>query len=140
MKLNIEVESSSFEKIINDGLDSLPKEDLQTILKQVVLEAFKQSPTLHGALVKEVGDSYYNKRIELGPLATEAIKSVDLGEDLENIKKVMIEDLRQNYRELLITAMLKAMIEKFKFDSVFSGVFEGRIREVLDQVQHERSN
>ena len=38
MKLNIEVESGSFETLIKEGIDNLPKEELNEILKQVIAE------------------------------------------------------------------------------------------------------
>ena len=137
MKLNIEVESSSFEKLINDGLESLPKEDLQEILKQVVLEAFKKSPTLHGALVKEVGDSYYNKRIELGPLAEAAVKEIKFGPEIEEIKKAMLADLKENYREILAAAIMKNLIDNFTMNVAFSGMLESRMRQTVDEILHK---
>ena len=136
MKLNIEVESSSFEKLINDGLESLPKEDLQEILKQVVLEAFKKSPTLHGALVKEVGDSYYNKRIELGPLANAAVKEIKFGPEIEEIKTAMLNDLKQNYRELLAAAIMKNLIDNFTMNVAFSDMLKSSMQQTVDEILH----
>lgn len=137
MKLNIEVETSSFEKIISDGLESLTKEELADILKQVVLEAFSKSPDLHGALIKQVGE-HWNKRIELGPLAEAAIKEIKFGPEIEEIKKAMLDDLKENYREILAAAIMKNLIDNFTMGAIFSGMMEHRLRSGVEEILHKR--
>ena len=135
MKLNIEVEASSFEKVINDGLQSLSKEELADMLKQVVLEAFSKSPNLHGALIKEVGDSW-NRRIELGPLAEAAVKEIKFGPEIEEIKNAMLDDLKKNYREILVAAIMKNIIDNFTMNVAFSGMLESRMKQTVEEILH----
>lgn len=135
MKLNIEVEASSFEKVINDGLESLTKEELADILKQVVLEAFNKNPNLHGALIKETGD-YYNKKIVLGPLAEAAVKEIKFGPEIEEIKKVMLDDLKNNYREILAAAIMQNLLDNFITATAFSGMLESRMKQTVEEILH----
>lgn len=136
MKLNIEIEASSFEKVINDGLENLPKEELVGILKQVVLEAFSKSPDLHGALIKQVGDSW-NRRIELGPLAEAAVKEIKFGPEIEEIKKAMLDDLKNNYREILAAAIMRNLIENFTMATAFSELLEARLKQTVEEILHK---
>lgn len=135
MKLNIEVESSSFEKVIKDGLENLPKEDLKEILKQVILESFNKCPTLHGSLVEVTGD-YYHKQTKLGPLAEAAVKEIKFGPEIEEIKKAMLDDLKKNYKELLAAAIMRNLLENFTMSSAFSALLEDRMRGVVEEILH----
>ena len=135
MKLNIEVEASSFEKVIKDGLENLPKEELAGILKQVIIESFNKSPTLHGALVEVTGD-YYNKQVKLGPLAEAAVKEIKFGPEIEEIKKAIIDDLKKNYREILAAAIMQNLLENFTMSTAFSGILENRMRNTVEEILH----
>lgn len=133
MKLNIELEASSFEKVIKDGLENLPKEELAEILKQVIMESFNKCPTLHGALVEVTGD-YYNKQTKLGPLAEAAVKEINFGQEIEEIKKAMLDDLKNNYREILAAAIMKNLIDNFTMNVAFSGMLEGRMKQTVEEI------
>ena len=133
--MNIEVESSAFEKVIKDGLENLPKEELQEILKQVILESFNKNPDLRGALIEVSGD-YYNKKCKLGPLAEAAVKEIKFGPEIEEIKKAMLDDLKQNYRELLAAAIMKNLIDNFTMNVAFSGLLENRVRQSVEEILH----
>lgn len=133
MKMNIEVESSAFEKVIKDGLENLPKEELQEILKQVILESFNKNPDLRGALVEVTGD-YYHKQVKLGVLAEAAVKEIKFGPEIEEIKKAMLDDLKQNYRELLAAAIMKNLIDNFTMNVAFSGMLESRMRQTVEEI------
>lgn len=135
MKLNIEVEASSFEKVIKDGLESLSKEELAGILKQVILEAFNKNPNLNGALIEVSGD-YYNKKVKLGPLAEAAVKEIKFGPEIEEIKKAMLDDLKNNYREILAEAILKNLIDNFMMATAFSGMMESRMKQTVEEILH----
>ena len=135
MKMNIEVESSAFEKVIKDGLENLPKEELQEILKQVILESFNKNPDLRGALVDVTGD-YYNKKVKLGVLAEAAVKEIKFGPEIEEIKKAMLNDLKENYRELLAAAIMKNLIDNFTMNVAFSGMLEDRMKQTVCEILH----
>ena len=135
MKMNIEIEASSFEKVIKDGLENLPKEELAEILKQVIMESFNKNPDLRGALVEVTGD-YYNKKVKLGVLAEAAVKEIKFGPEIEEIKKAMIDDLKNNYREILAEAILKNLIDNFMIATAFSGMMESRMKQTVEEILH----
>ena len=135
MKMNIEVESSAFEKVIKDGLENLPKEELQEILKQVILESFNKNPDLRGALIEVSGD-YYNKKCKLGPLAEAAVKEIKFGPEIEEIKKAMLDDLKKNYREILAAAIMKNLIDNFTMNVAFSEMLESRMKQTVEEILH----
>lgn len=135
MKMNIEVESSAFEKVIKNGLENLPKEELQEILKQVILESFNKNLDLRGALVEVSGD-YYNKKCKLGPLAEAAVKEIKFGPEIEEIKKAMLDDLKNNYREILAAAIMRNLIDNFTMGVAFSGLIESRMKQTVEEILH----
>ena len=138
MKLNIEVESGSFEKLIKEGIENLPKEELNEILKQVIAESFSKNPDLHGALIEVEGD-YYNKRTKLGPLAEAAVKNIDFGPVLDEIKKKMLDDLKDNYREILENAILRCLLDRFTIGATLSDMLnqqiERHVHETLEKMR-----
>ena len=139
MEMTIKVESGSFEQIIKDGLESLPKEELQTILKSVILEAFKCNHDFSGALITKVkGDYYGPERTVLGPLAAEAVKGIDFGPELEKIKQEMLDDLYKNHRKILESAILDLLIDKLNFTVSFSGAIEAKIRQILNELRNQQ--
>lgn len=140
MKLNVEIETSSFEKIIKDGLESLPKEELKEILKQVIVEAFNKNNDFHGALITRVKDGYYSERVVLGPLAEAAVKDIDFGPELDRIKKLMLDDLSVHYHEILERAVLSLLLDKFAMHTAFSTELENRICRIFHDIREkERS-
>ena len=142
MKLNIEVGASSFEKIIKDGLENLPKEELKEILKQVIAEAFNKNNDFHWALITRVKDGYYgnNERVVLGPLAEAAVKDIDFGPELDRIKKLMLDDLAAHYREILERAVLSVLLDKFAMHTAFSTELESRIRNIFHDIREKERN
>lgn len=139
MEMTIKVESGSFEQIIKDGLESLPKEELQAILKSVILEAFKCNHDFSGALITKVKDGYYDReRTVLGPLAAEAVKGIDFGPELEKIKQEMLDDLYKNHRKILESAILDLLIDKLNFTVSFGGAIETQIRRIINELRNQQ--
>lgn len=137
MELTVKVESGSFEKIIKDGLDALPKEELHDILKdvirQVVLDAFKNQSDWSGSLITRVSEGYGRERVVLGPLAQAAVDNIDFNPELDKVKKLMLDDLTQNYRQILEAAILKALLDSFEHSAVFSNMLGARMRSMLEE-------
>jgi hypothetical protein len=138
MELTVKVESGSFEKLIKDGLESLPKEELHDILKevikQVVVEAFKNQSDWSGSLITRVREGYScNERVVLGPLAQAAVDDIDFNPELDVIKKRMLDDLTQNYRQILEGAILQALLNQFEKNCSFGALMENRIRQLIDE-------
>lgn len=137
MELTVKVESESFEKIIKDGLDALPKEELHDILKevikQVVIDAFKNQSDWSGSLITRVSEGYGRERVVLGPLAQAAVDDIDFDPELDKVKKLMLDDLTLNYRQILEGAILKALLASFEHNAVFSDLLTARMKNMLEE-------
>ena len=87
MKLNVEIESGSLEKVISDGIKSLTQDELKDIIKQVILEAFTKCEDFKNLLIKR---SNYSGELSLGPIAEFAVKNIDLEKELAPLKDKMV--------------------------------------------------
>ena len=131
MKLNIEVESEAFEKTIKDGMEALSKEELGSIIKQAIIEAFSKCTDFRDMLVKYDRGWNGNERATLGPLAEEAIKSIDMQNDLSLFKSKMTRALIENHREIVEDMILRCLIDKIVYDNHFQSSIEGSIRMIM---------
>lgn len=88
MKLNIEIESGTFEKVIADGIKSLTPEEVGGLIKQAILEAFTKCEEFKDLLIVRDSIGWGNtSEIKLGPLANAAIKSIDLEPEISEFDK-----------------------------------------------------
>ena len=94
MKLQVEVESGSFEKVIEEGIKSLTPDELKDIIKRVILEAFTKCEDFKNLLTKRDIYGYSNtSEVRLGPLAEAAVKNIDLEKELAPFKEKMVKAL-----------------------------------------------
>lgn len=137
MKLNVEVDSGAFEKVIEDGLKALSPEDLGNIIKQVVYEAFTKCETFKDMLIIHNGGSWNgSESVKIGPLAAEAIKSVNMEDELAEFKKTMVKALMENHQKIVEDMFLQAFLDKFVYRDDFHLV----VRNTVMQVLHEHRN
>ena len=136
MKLNIEIDSGSFEKVISDGIKSLSQEELNGIIKQVIYEAFTNCPDFKDLLMKRE-HTWNGDRLTLGPLAAQAIKSIDMETSLAPFKEKMVNALIENHREIAESMLFRCMVDKISTDGHFRGAMEDAIHMVLAKVNGE---
>ena len=137
MKLNIEIESGTFEKVIADGIKSLTLEEVGGLIKQAILEAFTKCEEFKDLLIvrDSVGWSHTSE-IKLGPLANAAIKSIDLEPEIEEFKKKMIDALMVNHRVMVEDMMMRLLIEKISYSDSLRGAIEDTVRRVLYEARN----
>ena len=132
MKLNIEVDSESFEKTIKDGMENLSKEELGSIIKEVIYQAFTRCSIFRDMLVKTERVGWNStETTTLGPLAEAAIKSIDMETALAPFKEKMVNALIENHREIIESMILRCMIEKITYDDHFRRALEDSIRMIM---------
>jgi hypothetical protein len=137
MKLNIEIESGTFEKVIADGIKSLTPEEVGGLIKQAILEAFTKCEDFKNLLIVRDSIGWGNtSEIKLGPLANAAIKSIDLEPEIAEFKKKMIDALMANHRVMVEEMMMRLLIEKISYNDSLRGAIEDTVRRVL----HEAMN
>ena len=132
MKLNIEIESGTFEKVISDGIKSLTPEEVGDLIKQALLEALTKCEEFKDLLIvrDSVGWSQTSE-IKLGPLANAAIKSIDLEPDISELKKKMVDALMAHHRVMVEEMMMRLLIEKISYSDSLRGAIENTVRRVL---------
>ena len=137
MKLNIEIESGTFEKVIADGIKSLTPEEVGGLIKQAILEAFTKCEEFKDLLIvrDSVGWSHTSE-IKLGPLANAAIKSIDLEPEIEEFTKKMIDALMVNHRVMVEDMMMRLLIEKISYSDSLRGAIEDTVRRVLYEARN----
>lgn len=134
MKLNVEVDSGAFEKVIEDGIKALSKEDLGNIIKQVIYEAFTKCETFKDMLIIHDRRGWSNSEsVKIGPLAAEAIKSVNMDEELAEFKKTMVKALMENHQRIVEDMFLKTFIDRIVYEGDFHVVVKNTVLQVLNE-------
>ena len=134
MKLQVEVESGSFEKVIEEGIKSLTPDELKDIIKQVILEAFTKCEDFKNLLTKRDIFGYGNtSEIRLGPLAEAAVKNIDLEKELAPFKEKMVKALMDNHWKIVEDMFMRCFIEHITDDSVFRNSMECVVHGVLSE-------
>ena len=132
MKLNVEVDSGAFEKVIEEGIKALSKEDLGNIIKQVIYEAFTKCDTFKDMLIIHDRFGWSNtESVKIGPLAAEAIKSVNMDEELAEFKKTMVKALIENHRQIVEDLFFKAFLDKLIYNRDFYGACKNAAMQVI---------
>lgn len=131
MKLNVEIESGPFEKVIQEGISALSKEELGSIIKQVVYEAFTKCEDFKDLLVYRDRVGYSSSELRLGNLAQEAIKSINMDEELAEIKKRMVKALMENHLRIVEDTLFRCMVDKIMSDDIFQSNMRGAIQNIL---------
>ena len=132
MKLNIEIESGTFEKVISDGIKSLTPEEVGDLIKQTLLEALTKCEEFKDLLIVRDSVGLSNtSEIKLGPLANAAIKSIDLEPDISEFKKKMVDALMAHHRFLVEEMMMRLFIAKTSNCDSLRYAIEETVRRVL---------
>jgi len=137
MKLNIEIESGTFEKVISDGIKSLTPEEVGDLIKQALLEALTKCEEFKNLLIvrDQIGWSGTSE-IKLGPLASAAIGSIDLEPEISEFKKKMVDALMANHRFLIEEMMMRLFIEKISNCDSLRNAIEDTVRLVLYEARN----
>ena len=136
MKLNVEIESGSFEKVIEEGIKSLTPDELKDIIKQVILEAFTKCDDFKNLLTRRDRIGYCDSsEIRLGPLAEAAVKNIDLEKELAPFKEKMVKALMDNHWKIVEDMFMRCFIEHITSDSGFRYSMEDAVHRVLSEVQ-----
>lgn len=137
MKLQVEVESGSFEKVIEQGISSLSPDELKDIIKQVILEAFTKCEDFKDLLTKRDILGYgHTYEVRLGPLAEAAVENIDLEKELAPFKEKMVKALMENHWKIVEDMFMRCFIEHITSDSGFRDSMESVVYRVLSEVQN----
>lgn len=137
MKLQVEVESGSFEKVIEEGIKSLTPDELKDIIKRVILEAFTTCEDFKNLLTKRDIYGYSNtSEVRLGPLAEAAVKNIDLEKELAPFKEKMVKALMDNHLKIVEDMLLRCLVDKM----TYSDQFQMSLRDTVQMILSEERN
>ena len=136
MKLNVEIDSGAFEKVIADGIKALSPEEMAGVLKQVIYEAFVKCEDLHSLLLKKEHTGWNQESMVLGPLGEAAIKRIDLDNELAEFKAKMVKALMDNHWKIVEDMFMKCFIDRIVDDSDFRERMRFTAQSVLWEAQN----
>lgn len=138
MKLNVEIDSGAFEKVISDGIKALSPEEMAGVLKQVIYEAFVKCEDLHSLLLKKEHTGWNQESMVLGPLGEAAIKRIDLDNELAEFKAKMVKALMDNHWKIVEDMFMKCFIDRIVDDSEFRERMRFTAQSVLWEAQNRQ--
>jgi hypothetical protein len=134
MKLNVEIESDAIGKVITDGIKSLSPEELGTILKQVVYEAFTKCDEFKGLLL-EMQTTGWHSELTLGKLAREAIGSVadQMMVELAPFRERMVRALVENHQRILEDMLLRLLSERIAKSGEYLSELQMAVHDAMER-------
>ncbi len=136
MKLNVEIDSGAFEKVIADGIKALSPEDLGAIIKQVVYEAFTKCEEFKDLLMKRTSVGWSGSgELVLGKLAEQAVVSVanEMDAELAPFKEKMVKSLMENHQEIVEGMLLRLLAEKVAYSDSLRDAMRDVVYEILNR-------
>lgn len=139
MELKINVDETKFKDIIEKELEAFSKEELHDIIRDMIVESFKTDNVLQSFFTvkyntRSWGDPVYETRA--GELLEEAAKTFDLSDCFKEIQDSMINEIKNNHKDL---------VEKVMLDMIVSGLtnsydFCNRISYQIEQIIRNRNS
>ena len=109
MNITITLDDEKVTKLLNDELENIPKEDIQSILREAIIKYIEEKDILRGLLVQKQYRSY-STYDEPTDLLRKACNSLDLSPAFKNIQDEMIKYLKENEEALLVKMLKNLMI------------------------------
>ena len=133
MELKINIDETMFKEVIEKELNAFSKEELHSIVRDCIVEALKDNETLKGLFAKPRYNVYGNLESEPTNLVFEAARTIDLSPALEDIQTIMINELKNNYSNLLQKVMLQFMVDGLFYNNNFKNNLEEAMVDILRQ-------
>lgn len=128
MEIKINVDETMFKDIIDKELKAFSKEELHEITRECIIEVFRNDKNIV-RLFLDTSDWYGKDRPS--DLLVAAANKIDLSPAFKEIQEDMISTLKNNYKEVLEHAMLRAIRTNFANSYEFCTVMETTIDEIL---------
>lgn len=131
MNLNISIDSKSFEKVLNDGINSLSQDEIKSIVKEALFKALTTVPDFRNMLVYK--NHSYDDSYRLGPLAEKCLGDLPPSPEIEEIRKKMINALVTNHKQLvehmIFRLFMKSMLDDYEFRTAMHAAASEVLRE-----------
>ena len=134
MEVKIEVSEEQFKELLEKELNDLPKESVQKILLSAI-EKYLEEPDHVNAFLEKREEGYYSKTCRPSDFLINSIKNCDYSE-LQCLVDDMIKELEDNYKDILIDAIGKMIVNGICNTSNFDMSVETIIRRVLSRANN----
>ena len=129
MEIKINVDETMFKDIIDKELKAFSKEELHEIARECIIEVFRNDKKIV-RLFLDTSD--WSGRDRPSDLLVSAANKIDLSPAFKEIQEDMIATLKNNYKEVLEHAMLRAIRANFASSHEFRTVMEMTIDDILN--------
>ena len=129
MEIKINVDETMFKDIIDKELKAFSKEELHEITRECIIEVFRNDKKIV-RLFLDTSD--WSGRDRPSDLLVSAANKIDLSPAFKEIQEDMIATLKNNYKEVLEHAMLRAIRANFASSHEFHTVMEQTINDILN--------
>lgn len=113
MQVTINVDESMFKDVLENELKAFSKDEIHSIIHESLKKYLEESEVIESLLVQKVRENYYDNsyRKKATPLLQEAIKTMDIQKDCEEIKNKLVEIIK-NDSENIIKELISEAISK----------------------------
>ena len=129
MEIKINVDETMFKDIIDKELKAFSKEELHEIARECIIEVFRNDKKIV-RLFLDTSD--WSGRDRPSYLLMSAANKIDLSPAFKEIQEDMIATLKNNHKEVLEHAMLRAIRANFASSHEFHTVMEQTINDILN--------
>jgi len=129
MEIKINVDETMFKDIIDKELKAFSKEELHEIARECIIEVFRNDKNIV-RLFLDTSD--WSGRDRPSYLLMSAANKIDLSPAFKEIQEDMIATLKNNHKEVLEHAMLRAIRANFASSHEFHTVMEQTINDILN--------
>lgn len=131
MELKINIDETMFKEVIEKELNAFSKEELHDIIRDCIAEALKNNEVLKKLFIRTDYNRYGNLEQEPTPLVIEAARNINLYPAFYDIQETMVNELKNNYSELLQKVMLQTMVDGLFYGSNFKDNLEEAMINIL---------
>lgn len=130
MELKINIDETMFKEVIEKELNAFSKEELHSIVRDCIVEALKNNEVLKKLFI-QTDYRYGNLEQKPTPLVIEAARNINLYPAFEDIQTIMVNELKNNYNDLLQKVMLQVMVDGLFYGSNFKDNLEEAMMGIL---------
>ena len=131
MELKINIDETMFKEVIEKELNAFSKEELHDIIRDCIAEALKNNEVLKKLFIQTDYNRYGNLEQGPTPLVKEAAKNINLYPAFYGIQETMINELKNNYSDLLQKVMLQTIADGLFYGSNFKNNLEEAVTTIL---------
>lgn len=136
MELKIEIDETRFKDVLENELKAFSKEELHEIIHQSMEGYLKNSEIIKSLFVTTKFDYFGKSEKVASDLLKTSVENMDLSPAYTEIKDLMINELKTNYRDVLISLLedvISSGLTKILWNS---DSLQDKIRNMTSEIVH----